>query len=150
MASQRTVAGWRKTLATTLLLCACIPVRAQPLAALQGRVFDTSGALVAGAVIRVRNESIGFNLSVRADSEGRYYVFGIPNGSCVVTAEASGFRAERIDALRVDVGRTLVRDFHLAIGNVAETVVVRAEVSVVDRASQKIRRWSIRLDGRCF
>jgi protocatechuate 3,4-dioxygenase beta subunit len=96
MAGQRTVAGWRPTLATTLVLCAAVPVRAQTLAALQGRVFDTSGALVAGAVIRVLNESIGFNASVRADSEGRYYVFAIPNGAYEVTAEANGFRAERI------------------------------------------------------
>ena len=115
-------------LATALVLCACSPVMAQTLAALQGRVFDPSGGLVGGAVVRVRDESIGFDVSVRADSEGRYYVVGIPNGSYVVTAEANGFRAERIEALRVDVGRTLVRDFHLAIGNVAETVVVRAEV----------------------
>src|SRR6186713_6310 len=95
MAGQRTVAGWRATLATTLVFCTLIPIRAQTLAALQGRVFDTSGALVAGAVIRVRDESIGFDVSVRADSEGRYYVFGIPNGSYVVSAEANGFRAER-------------------------------------------------------
>ena len=105
MADQRPVAGWRATLATTLVLCAFIPVRAQTLAALQGRVFDTSGAFVAGAVIRVQDESIGFNVSVRADAEGRYYVFAIPNGTYAVTAEANGFRAERIEALSVDVGQ---------------------------------------------
>ena len=93
MAGQRTVAGWRATLATTLVLCAFIPVGAQTLAVLQGRVFDTSGAFVAGAVIHVRAESIGFSVSVRVDSEGRYYVLAIPNGTYAVTAEANGFRA---------------------------------------------------------
>jgi len=157
MAGQRTVAGWRAVLATALVLCACSPVMAQTLAALQGRVFDPSGGLVGGAVVRVRDESIGFDVSVRADSEGRYYVVGIPNGSYVVTAEANGFRAERIEALRVDVGRTVVRDFHLAIGNVAETVVVRAEVSVIDRATATLGHvvtaesvQQIPLNGRHF
>jgi hypothetical protein len=157
MAVQRTVAEWRATLATTLVLCGSIAIRAQTLAALQGRVMDTSGAFVAGAVIRVRDESIGFNVSVRADAEGRYYVFAIPNGTYEVTAEANGFRAERIEALSVDVGRTLVRDFHLAIGNVAETVLVRAEVSVVDRATATVGHvvtgetiLQIPLNGRHF
>ena len=68
----------RATLVMTLVLCTSIPVGAQTFAVLQGRVFDASGALVAGAVIRVRNESIGFDVSVRADSEGRYYVSAIP------------------------------------------------------------------------
>src|SRR5687767_12392689 len=138
MPDQRPAAVWRATLATTLVLCAVVTIRAQTLAALQGRVLDASGAAVAGAVVRVRDESIRFDVSVRADSEGRYYVFAIPNGTYEVTAEANGFRAERIEALSVDVGRTLVRDFHLAVGRIAETVLVRREVSVIDRATATV------------
>ena len=138
MAGQRTVAGWRATLATTLVLHAFIPAWAQTLATLQGRVSDPSGAFIAGAVIEVRNQSIGFKVSVRTDSEGRYYVLAIPNGTYAVTAEANGFRPERIEALSVEVGRTLVRDFHLAIGSIAETVLVREEVSVIDRATATV------------
>src|SRR6185436_20681865 len=82
-----------------------------------------------------QNASIGVDVSVRADSEGRYYLFAIPNGRFTVTAEADGFRSERIDALNVDVGRTLVRDFHLAVGDITATVFVRSEVPLVDRAT---------------
>ena len=126
-------------LVTALVVSTSIPVRAQTFASLQGRVFDPSGALVPGAIIRVQDESSGFDVSVRADSEARYYVFAIPNGTYTVTAEATGFRTERIDALNVDVGRTLVRDFHLAIGDVAETVIVRSETPLVDRATRQRR-----------
>jgi hypothetical protein len=112
-----------------------LPVEGQILAALQGRVFDASGALLPGATVRVQGKSIGFDVSVRADAEGRYYVFAIPNGQFTVTAVANGFRSERIDALNVDVGRTLVRDFHLAVGEFAEAVVVRSEVPLIDRAT---------------
>ncbi len=114
-------------LVTALVVSTSIPVRAQTFASLQGRIFDPLGALVPGAVIRVQDESSGFDVSVRADSEARYYVFAIPVGTYTVTAAAPGFRAERIDALNVDVGRTVVRDFHLAIGDVTETVIVRSE-----------------------
>ena len=125
-------------LVTALVVSTSIPARAQTFASLQGRVFDPLGALVPGAIIRVQDESSGFDVSVRADSEARYYVFAIPNGTYTVTAAATGFRTERIDALNVDVGRTVVRDFHLAIGDVTETVIVRSETPLVDRASPTV------------
>jgi hypothetical protein len=157
MADQRTVAGSLATLGLALMLWASPPVNAQTFGALQGRVFDASGALVAGAVIRVQDESIGFDVSVRADADGRYYVFAIPNGTYTVTAEASGFRTQRIDALIVDVGRTLVVDFHLVIGDVTETVVVRSDVSLIDPATATVGHvvtadtiQQIPLNGRHF
>ena len=121
-----------------VVLCAAIPAGAQTMAVLQGRVFDASSALLPGAVIHVENASTGFDVSVRADSEGRYHVAAIPSGTYVVTAEALGFRTERIAALNVDVGRTLVRDFHLAIGATTETVLVHAEVPLVDPATATV------------
>jgi hypothetical protein len=114
------------------------PADAQTLAGLQGRVFDASGALIPNAVIRVRDESTAFELSARTDADGRYYIAAIPNGTYTVTAEATGFRTERIEALNVDVGRTLVRDFHLAVGEASETVLVRAEVPLIDRATATV------------
>jgi hypothetical protein len=120
------------------LLSEALTGLAQPLAALQGRVYDASGATLPGAVVRVRDASTGFDASVQADTDGRYYVFAIPNGRYTVTAEAAGFRTERIQTLDVNVGRTLVRDFHLAVGPATETVLVRAEVPLVDRASATV------------
>jgi Carboxypeptidase regulatory-like domain/TonB dependent receptor-like, beta-barrel len=147
----------RGMLVTVLVVCASIRVGAQAFASLQGRVFDPSGTPVPGAIIRVQNESSGFVVSVRTDSEARYYVFAVPNGTYTVTAEATGLRAERIDALTVDVGRTLVRDFHLGIGGVAETVIVRSETPLVDRASATVGHvvtaetvQGIPLNGRHF
>ena len=96
-------------------------------------------------------------MSVRADAEGRYYVAAIPTGTYTVTAEATGFRTESIEALNVDVGRTLVRDFRLAVGDRRETVIVRAEVPLVDRATATVGHvvtaqtvQQIPLNGRHF
>ena len=146
-----------RDLVIALVLYASAPAEAQTFASLQGRVFDPFGALVPGAIIRVQDESSGFDVSVRADSQARYYVFAVPNGTYTVTAEAKGFRTERIDALNVDVGRTLVRDFHLAVGQVAETVIVRSETPLVDRASATVGHvvtaetvQQIPLNGRHF
>jgi hypothetical protein len=130
---------------------------AQTLAGVQGRVFDQSGAVVPGASILVQNHSTGFDASVRSDSEGRYYVVAIPAGKYSVTVEATGFRAERIETLDVDVGRRLVLDFHLAIAGASETVIVGAEAPLVDRATAVIGHvvkadtvQEIPLNGRHF
>ena len=147
----------RQILVTALVLCAPIPAAAQTFASLQGRVFDPAGALVPGAIVRVHDQSSGFDVSVRTDSEARYYVFAVPNGTYTVTVDATGFRAERIDALTVDVGRTLVRDFHLAVGEFTEAVLVRSETPLVDRASATLGHvvtaatvQEIPLNGRHF
>ena len=59
-----------------VVLCASPPVQAQTTAVLQGRVVDESGAVVPAAVIRVRDDSIGFAVSVRTDLEGHYHIAG--------------------------------------------------------------------------
>ena len=83
------------------------------MAVLQGRVLDPSGAAVPGASVVVRNSATGFTSTTSSDDQGRYHVPGIPAGAYQVTAEAPGFRSERIEALTFEVGRTLVRDFQL-------------------------------------
>jgi len=140
-----------------LLLSVASPSYAQPHAALQGRVVDPSGAVVPGTVVGVRDDSTGFAVSVLTDLKGHYHVEAIPAGTYTVTATASGFRTEIIEALNVDVGRTLVRDFQLVIGATSETVVVRAEMPLVDRATATVGHvvtaqilHEIPLNGRHF
>jgi hypothetical protein len=111
---------------------------AQPTASLQGRVLDETAAALPAATITVRDESTGFNGSASADSAGRYRVNAIPAGTYEVKVEAPGFRSEVIQALDVNIGRTVVRDFVLKVGPQRESVVVRAEIPLVDRASSTI------------
>lgn len=107
--------GWHRVahpvvLAATVLLYSAHSAQAQTTAMLQGRVVDSSGAVLPGATITVRNPAIGFQLSIRTDPAGRYDVAALPSGPCTVRAEAPGFRAKVIGARNVDAGRTLVRD----------------------------------------
>jgi hypothetical protein len=128
----------RVALFTAMLLSVHAPSSAQTVALLQGRVFDASGSVLASATISVRNTAIGFTAAVQTDAEGRYYVPAVPAGSYTVTAEAPGFRTEVIEQLSVDVGRTLVRDFRLAIGEQSETVLVQGEAQLTDRVTATV------------
>ena len=127
------------------------------MAMLQGRVLDPSGAAVPGASVVVRNSATGFTSTTSSDGQGRYHVPGIPAGAYQVTAEAPGFRSERIDALTFEVGRTLVRDFQLTVDTRREAVVVSAELPLLDRATSVVGHvvtattvQEIPLNGRHF
>jgi hypothetical protein len=147
----------RLACAIALLLGASALAEAQTLAVLQGRVFDNSGAVIVGAPVTVRNPSTGFVRSVFTDAEGRYYVTAIPAGAYEVNVAEKGFQTQIIRELTFEVGRTLVRDFHLSIAAGSETVVVQAESALVDRATamvgQVVTRDTIQetpLNGRHF
>ena len=141
----------------TLLLLTVSLASAQTMAMLQGRVLDPSGAAVPGASVVVRNSATGFTSTTSSDGQGRYHVPGIPAGAYQVTAEAPGFRSERIDALTFEVGRTLVRDFQLTVDTRREAVVVSAELPLLDRATSVVGHvvtattvQEIPLNGRHF
>jgi len=140
-----------------LLLCAPIATRAQTMAVLEGRVFDASGSVVPGASVSIQDESAGFTVSVRSDTQGRYSIVAIPVGTYRVEAAAAGFTSAIIEALTIEVGRTLVRDFHLAVGDTRESIVVRAELPLLDRATSAVGHvvsarttQEIPLNGRHF
>ncbi len=156
MSFRRPAATDLLVLVMSVFVCAT-PSGAQTMAVLQGRVLDVSGAVLPGAEITVRGDATGFEVSVRTDPEGRYSVVAIPAGTYMVMAEASGFRPEVIQGLNVDVGRTLVRDFRLAVGERSETVVVTAEIPLIDRATATVGHvvtaqtvQQIPLNGRHF
>jgi hypothetical protein len=117
------------------VLLAALPLFAQSSATLQGRVLDVSGGTVADATITLRSRSVDFDASVHTDSAGRYVIVEIPAGTYVVEAAAAGLRPEIIEELVLDVGRSVIRDFRLQIGELSEAVVVRAETPLVDRAT---------------
>ena len=147
----------RWVLVVGLVLHFAARVEVQTAATLQGHVFDPSGAVLAGVVVSVQDLSTKAVRSSQTDGEGRYRLSGIPPGSYRVTVSATGFRSEVINELTVEVGRVLVRDFSLAIGEQKEAVVVNAELPLLDRATSTVGHMvssrlirDVPLNGRHF
>jgi Carboxypeptidase regulatory-like domain/TonB dependent receptor-like, beta-barrel len=133
------------------------PASAQMMAALQGRVSDSSGAALPGASVSAREVATNLTSVAATDAEGRYHLPAITAGTYQVTAEARGFRSERIESLTFEVGRTLVRDFELAVDTQRTEVVVSAELPLLDRATSVVGHvvssqtvQEIPLNGRHF
>ncbi len=130
---------------------------AQIMAALEGRVFDESGRVLSNATISVRDGSTNYTASAHTDPEGRYYIGAIPPGTYTMLVEAPGFRTAIIEALTINVGRIVVRDVRLPLGVTTETVLVRGEAPLIDRATATVDHLvtartvqQIPLNGRHF
>ena len=117
-----------------LVLCASVAVHAQPLSTVQGVVADATGGVLPGAVIRARDESIGFEVAVQTDDEGRYAVH-VPAGMYQLMVSARGFRTQIFPKFSLEAGRTVVRHFQLAVGDRTETISVRAEGPLLERTA---------------
>jgi signal transduction histidine kinase len=118
------------------------PANGQTMAALQRRVSDSSGAALPGASVTARDVATGLT-SVAAVNAERYQLPALTPGSYQVTAEARGFRSERIESLTLEVARTLVRDFQLAVDTRREAVVVSA--ASLRTSYERIRQMAGRL-----
>ena len=122
-----------------VVLCAVLfalasPSFAQSIATLKGHVTDPSGAVVSGAAITLREHDTGVQRKAASDAAGDYQFVFLPIGTYRIEVRSAGFRPELIPRLVIEVGRTIVQDFHLKVGDVAETLDVVADVPLVERS----------------
>jgi hypothetical protein len=100
-------------------------------ATLLGTVTDSSGAAVANAKVLLTETNTGISHTSRTNESGNYVLPDLPPGTYTITAEQSGFkRASRV-GIDVIVNTTQRVDLVLQPGNIAETIVVEAEIPIL-------------------
>src|SRR5215470_4744250 len=92
-----------------------------------GTVMDPTGAVVAGAQVKVRNSSTGLERQTVTGSDGSYSVPELPIGSYDVTVTQSGFQTFVAKGVAVDVATERRVDAALKPGEVSTRVEVSAE-----------------------
>ncbi|MBM3814002.1 MAG: hypothetical protein FJW20_20420 [Acidimicrobiia bacterium] len=105
---------------------------------LTGTVRDSSGAVMPGVKVDVRNESTGTGITVTTQANGVYVAPQLVPGDYRVTFTSAGFKQLDVSGLKVDVGSTLTQDAVLEIGLVTETVRVEGQPSLVDTTSGQV------------
>src|SRR5450756_1052677 len=68
-----------------------------------GTVTDPSGAVVAGATVKVRNVATGLERTTVTSGDGSYTVSELPIGVYLVTVTQSGFKTATITDVQVNV-----------------------------------------------
>ena len=120
-----------------------------------GQVLDSAGAIVAGADVTLTSSATGLVLHNQTNDDGLYIFPQLTPGDYSVTVERAGF-AKSTSTLTLTVGQTQNLNFHLAVGNSAETVTVSAgnaatldsETSNLDYTVQARQVNQLPLNGR--
>src|SRR5947208_2206436 len=100
-------------------------------AKVQGLVTDPSQAGIAGAKVALKNVNTGIEAVRETDATGRFLFEFVQPGTYMVSVEATGFSKFIQENITVRTGGDVTVNANLAVGSVAETVTVTADVSSV-------------------
>ena len=103
-----------------------------PTGTILGVVKDASGAVMPGVTLTARNTDTGQTRTAVSAGDGSYRFSALPVGGYEVRAEQSGFQTDIRRGLTLTVAQEAIVDFTLAVGAVAQTVVVTAEAPLVN------------------
>jgi Carboxypeptidase regulatory-like domain len=132
------IATFVGVIALAFLFVAAGTASAQSTATLQGTVTDPNGAAVPGAKVIVRNLATSIERVGETDSEGNYQMASLPVGSYSVEVQAQGFKTELVKGFAVEVGRTVVRNFQLEVGTLAQNVTITADSPVIETTTTSV------------
>jgi hypothetical protein len=101
--------------------------------AITGTVEDPSGAVLAGADVRILNQDTGaLTRSLKTDANGSFTATLLPVGSYTVTVTSGGFQEAKFSDIPVRVTETTRMTAKLRPQAVQEKIDVQAEVQAVD------------------
>ena len=139
------------------ILALFAPASAQSTATLEGRVVDPAGAAVAGTQVTVRHLATGLERVAETDAEGNYQVAFLPVGIYQVKTHIPGFQTQIVETLILEVGRSVVQNFQLRVGDISQEVIVTSTGNLVERATVSVGHMidkrmvqEIPLNGRYF
>ncbi len=122
---------------------------------IQGRVTDSTGAVVAAANVTATNQGTNISLTLTSNETGNYTFPLLPVGDYTVRCEKQGFKSGVVKGLRLETAAQVRQDFKLDIGNVSESIEVVAnavslqtENATVGAVIENRRITELPLNGR--
>src|SRR5688572_521642 len=101
-------------------------------AQLDGRVTDTSDAVLPGATVTVTQTETGTTRSVVTDGDGSYLLSNLPPGPYQLEVMLQGFRTYVQTGIVLQVAASPTINVSLALGGLEESVTVEAAAPIVD------------------
>jgi hypothetical protein len=105
---------------------------AQSNASFNGRVTDSSGAVVPGAAVMVTNTETGVARTVNTNGDGLYNVAALTPGVYKVRVEASGFEKIERAGVRLVTDSTITLEFSLQVAGTQQSVEVTGQAPMVE------------------
>jgi hypothetical protein len=105
---------------------------------LSGTVTDPSGAVVAGASVKVKSAATGVEAETTTSSSGTYTVPALYVGLYTVSVEARGFKKVIVNEVKIDAATPATVNATLEVGAQTESVVVQAGAEVLQTQSANV------------
>src|SRR2546425_6912860 len=103
-----------------------------------GAVTDSTGAAVPGATVTITHTATNQSVTVTTTNAGDYNGANLPPGDYRLEFSATGFKKTILDHVVLTAASTVRVDGRLEIGQVSETVEVRADAAKVQTENAKI------------
>jgi carboxypeptidase family protein/TonB-dependent receptor-like protein len=107
-------------------------------AALQGTVTDSSGAVIPGAAVVVRNTSTNQVRTLETDAEGSFHAEELAVSSYEVRVDQAGFAPYRNAEIDLSLGQIMRLDIVLVPASSTEKITVNAQPEIVDTAQTSV------------
>ncbi len=104
---------------------------------IDGQVLDVSKAAVPGAKIAATAVATSQRVELLTDDAGRYVFTYLQPGEYRVEALKPGFR-KGVQTVIVELGRRITANIYLEVGDVQETVTVKAETPVLETTTASL------------
>ena len=117
-------------LSIVISLAAAVPAFAQSqitTGVIDGTVVDTSGAVLPGVQVEVKNADTNVARTLTTDQDGRFVALQLQPGRYTVTLTLAGFATLVQENVIVTVGRTVRLNSAMKVSGIAETVTVSAD-----------------------
>jgi hypothetical protein len=103
-----------------------------------GTVLDSSGAAVAGAMVKVLNPATGVEITSATTEAGVYRMPALSAGTYRITVSHPGFKGAIRENVVLAVAQTLTVDFRLEVGNISDQITVSSEAPLLETGTAEI------------
>ena len=132
-------AAWRPlTFALTLLLNSASTFGQSSTGTIVGTIRDSSGAVLPGVSVTIRNEGTNSTRDVVTGASGDYSAPLLPPGSYEVSAALTGFGKKVARNIQLQVNQTVRMDFALPVATLQEDVQVSATAPLIQTDTSSI------------
>jgi hypothetical protein len=115
------------------LFLATAPARAQFRASIQGTVTDTSGAVIPGATVSLKDNATNHVTTATTSGSGVYTFNALPPNRFTLTVDATGFKKKVLTNVQIRPEQANAINVQLDLGQAAQTVTVNgAQAALLD------------------
>jgi outer membrane receptor protein involved in Fe transport len=107
-------------------------------ATLLGTATDSSGAVLPNVVVKATNLGTNAVRQTTTDGSGNYSIPFLPAGDYAINASITGFQAQKIDRMTLQVQQSARVDFKFQVGNVNESVTVVATAAALQTENSSV------------